>query len=334
MRIVLTNVGKEEITMDNNDNNNQNNQVNNMLLLNKDNNMPEINSSFNNIFNSKKLLRFIPKSKSSNKYKYNALYTENDENNLYNNNKNKNKLVKTRFLSINKNYIPNNYKVPFNGFSKISNKKSDLPLKLISLNNSVFTLPVEAKELYTKEELDNKNQLNKINLKTNKNKNDDSSFINKNLSLPKINIKNGLSLKNILNYKNKKNLDHNLLKKEINKTDTNLINYLKLDKCIQPSFVKKVNNANDERLFKLDKICQKYFQNEKEGIILKNNIQNKIKKEFSKDAIYCENGLKDMNNALKGIEHIYKGFQDKIDYMRDYKINYLKEMKNNNFYKK
>ena len=334
MRIVLTNVGKEEITMDNNDNNNQNNQVNNMLLLNKDNNMPEINSSFNNIFNSKKLLRFIPKSKSSNKYKYNALYTENDENNLYNNNKNKNKLVKTRFLSINKNNIPNNYKVPFNGFSKISNKKSDLPLKLISLNNSVFTLPVEAKELYIKEELDNKNQLNKINLKTNKNKNDDSSFINKNLSLPKINIQNGLSLKNILNYKNKKNLDHNLLKKEINKTDTNLINYLKLDKYIQPSFVKKVNNANDERLFKLDKICQKYFQNEKEGIILKNNIRNKIKKEFSKDAIYCENGLKDMNNALKGIEHIYKGFQDKIDYMRDYKINYLKEMKNNNFYKK
>ena len=125
----------------------------------------------------------------------------------------------------------------------------------------------------------------------------DKPIINKiDLSLPKIRNRNSLSLKNILNYKNKKNLDGDLLKKEINKSDINLINYLKLDKLITPSFVKKVNIADEEKLFKLDKICQKYFEDEKKGIILKNNIQKKIKKEFSKDAEFYKNGLKNMNN--------------------------------------
>ena len=56
---------------------------------------------------------------------------------------------------------------------------------------------------------------------------------------------------------------------------------------------------------------------------MKNNIQLKIRKGFSKDAEFCKNGLKNMNNALKGIENIYKGFQMKID-NRNNQFNYLK----------
>ena len=129
-------------------------------------------------------------------------------------------------------------------------------------------------------------------------------------------------------------MDDNLLKKEINKSDINLINYLKLDKLITPSFVKKVNVADEEKLFKLDKICQKYFEDEKKGIILKNNIQNKIKKEFSKDAEFYKNGLKNMNNALKGIKHIYKGFQSKVEDIRNNKKKNIKEILIQNINKK
>ena len=335
MRIVLTHVGKEEISKEPNSYNAPNEQPNNMLVLNTD-----INT--HNSIISRKPFNLNTKSKSLNKYKNNILFTEN---NKYNN-RNSNSLLKAGLYSINNIYKPNNYKNPFNHYFKTNSKKSDLPLKIIALNNSVLTLPIEAKQIYgtdnDKEENKEKSQLIKINLSNNnindnikdENNNDNSFNNSRNLSLPKINIRNGLSLKNLLNSKSKRNIDDYLLKKEINKSDTNLINYLKLDKYIQPSFVKKINNANNEKLFKLDKICQKYFHDEEEVIILKNNIQHNIKKGFSKDAEFCKNELKNMNNALKGIENIYKGFQMKIDNIRDNKINYMKEIKSKMINKK
>ena len=306
----MTNVGKEEISKDYINFNNQGDNT----ILNTDNDLPKVKPPFNRRFNPNRIQLF-PKSKSS--YKYQPIFTESIEKD-YDYNLRKHKLIRAGLNSINKNMIPNIQKGPFNEY-KINNNinnisKKNLPMKIISLNHSVFTLPVEVKQLFNNNSLKNKNDINE-NDKANNNNNNNADN-SRNLSLPK--IKNGLSLKNILNSENKKNIEYHLLQKEINQTDTNLINYLKSDKCIQPSFVKRINNSNDEGLFKLDKICQKYFQNEKEGIILRNRLQNKIKKEFSKDAQFCENGLKDLGNALKGVEYIYK----------DYNI---KESKNFNF---
>ena len=337
MRIVLTNVGKEEISKD------YNNQEEQKLIFNTDNNLPELNSHLINLKNKNKIKFdfFIPKSKSLNKYKNNVIFKANDEynKNKINNikNRNQNNIFNPDFYSIQRNYVPKNYIDPFNGLYKINKRKNDLPLKLISLNNSVFSLPLEAQQLYIKTEKKDKNDINKENNKdenSNNNNNNDndnsySSLKSKSISLPKINLKNGLSLKFLLNSKNKKNLDDSILKKEINKSDSNLINYLQLDKSIQPSFVKKINKANDEKLYKLDKICQKYFEKEKDEIILKKNIESKIKKVFSKDAEYCKKRLRNMNNALKGIEHIYKEYEMKMDDMKD-KKNYFKEFKNIN----
>ena len=61
---------------------------------------------------------------------------------------------------------------------------------------------------------------------------------------------------------------------------------------------------------------------------MKNNIQLKIRKGFSKDSEFCKKRLNNMNNSLKGIENIYKGFQMKLDNIRDNKFNYLKQVKN------
>ena len=245
MRIVLTNVGKEEISKDYNIEEEQ------KLILNTDNNRPELNSHLINLKNKIKFDYFIPKSKSLNKYKNNVIIKANDK---YNKNKNnnindQNNLLKPNLYSNQKNYIPKNYKDPFNGLYKINiNKKNDLPFKLISLNNSVFSLPKEGQKLYIKinNKDKDKNELKKVNTENNivksENNNNDNSYSflkSKNISLPKINLKSGLSLKILLNSKNKKNLDESILKKEINKSDNNLINYLQLDKCIQPSFFKK-----------------------------------------------------------------------------------------------
>ena len=299
MRIILTHAGKEEISKNDNNYNNQNEPSNNILVLNTD-------SNTRNDINSKRLVLFPSKAKSLNKYKNNVMFTES---NKYNN-RYSNSLLKAGLYSIKNinNYKQNNYKNPFSNYLKKNNTKSDLPLKLISLNSSVVSLPDEAKQLYDKEEKMDKSQLIKLNISNNNIKNNNeisNSFDNsRNISLPKINMSNGLSLKNLLSSKNKRNIDDYLLKKEINKSDTNLI--------------------NNEKLFKLDKICQKYFHNEEEGIILKNNIQLKIRKGFSKDSEFCKKRLNNMNNSLKGIENIYKGFQMKMDKIRDNKINYLK----------
>ena len=283
--------------------------------------MKYYNINSNKYNNSKIIRQIIPKSKSLNKYNNYILHTEN------NNIRNHNYLIKDGLYSINKNYIQIYYNNIFNGFFKSKKKKID------SLNNSIFSKG-EIKKLFENENYEDNSQIIKI-MNNNTNEFYDKPIINKiDLSLPKIRNRNSLSLKNILNYKNKKNLDGDLLKKEINKSDINLINYLKLDKLITPSFVKKVNIADEEKLFKLDKICQKYFEDEKKGIILKNNIQKKIKKEFSKDAEFYKNGLKNMNNALKGIKHIYKGFQSKVEDIRNNKKKNVKEIFNQNINKK
>ena len=64
---------------------------------------------------------------------------------------------------------------------------------------------------------------------------------------------------------------------------------------------------------------------------VKNNfiIENKIKKVFSKDAEYRKKRLRNMNNDLKGIEHIYKEYEMKMDDIKN-KKNYFKEFKNIN----
>ena len=213
-------------------------------------------------------------------------------------------------IRINKNYSNNNLKI------KINNKKA--PFKLISIKNKKIDFP---NEFFLTEENKEKSQFKKEN----------SYIDSRNLSLPKIEEKKGLSLEKILNSENKKNFDENLLKKEIKKSDTNLINYLRRDN-IQPSFLKKINKADDEKLSKLDKICQKHFHNEEEGFILRNNIQNKIIERYTKDSEYIKIGLENANNSLKGIEHICNEFQNKMDIAKEKKIKLLKQIKTNNIF--
>jgi hypothetical protein len=96
--------------------------------------------------------------------------------------------------------------------------------------------------------------------------------------------------------------------------------------------VKKINKANDEKLSKLDKICQKHLHNEKEEFILWNNIQNKISERYTKDAEYIKIGLQNANNSLKGIEQICNEFQNKMDIAKENKIKLLKQIKTNNIF--
>ena len=175
-------------------------------------------------------------------------------------------------------------------------------IKLINLKSMRKSIPKELNYIYSsskeKEEktfdLDNIN--NKIKIK----------HLDGGLSLPT--IKKSLALKDILLDKNCKNINKKVLKKQINKNENNLINYLKMDKTIKPSFIEKLNKADNDRLVKLDKICQKYFNEKKRNDLIKQNIQDKIKLEYSNDSKYCKENLLNLQKNIQGYKKIYKSY--------------------------
>ena len=121
-------------------------------------------------------------------------------------------------------------------------------------------------------------------------------------------IKNTLPLKDILIDKNAKNINNKILKTKLNTNENHLINYLKLDKTIKPSFIEKLKNADNDRLVKLDKICQKYFTDQKRNDLMQQNIQDKIKLEYSKDSKYCKENLINMQKDIQNYKKIYKSY--------------------------
>ena len=84
-----------------------------------------------------------------------------------------------------------------------------------------------------------------------------------------------------------------------------------MNKTIKLSFMEKVTKANDDKLVKLDKVCQKYFNNMKKNEILKKNIKDKIKLEYSNDSVFCKDSLLNMEKDIKNYNHIYKSLIDK-----------------------
>ena len=275
MRIVLTNAGKKEIIIDETDK------------------LP-----FKNLHSEEKVKYnpklLIPSTKresvkhqlnkfSDFKIKNNSAKRIFTENNLSNENRvlKKSSTLKTKkAVEFNENTI-NNYK-----FIKIKSHHKGVSKEL----NNIYSIKETGE---TNDEEKNKNQF-------------DIKYYNNEFSLPL--IKKTVPLKEILLDKNSKNINKRILQKEINKNENNLINYLKLDKTIKPSFIEKLNKADNDRLVKLDKICQKYFNDKKRNELIHQNIQDKIKLEYSNDSKYCRENLINLQKNIQNYKKIYKSY--------------------------
>ena len=277
MRIVLTNAGKKEIIIDEKET------------------LP--NKNYTSEEKYKHLPKFIIPSKD---IEINKLQTKRSS--LLNLNNITEKRILTEGSIINQN--KHLRKSESNKVPKLSefNAYNMNNIKLINLKSMKKSIPKELNYIYSsskeKEEktfdLDNIN--NKIKIK----------HLDGGLSLPT--IKKSLALKDILLDKNCKNINKKVLKKQINKNENNLINYLKMDKTIKPSFIEKLNKADNDRLVKLDKICQKYFNEKKRNDLIKQNIQDKIKLEYSNDSKYCKENLLNLQKNIQGYKKIYKSY--------------------------
>ncbi len=291
MRIVLTDAGQKEI--------NENNQIKDFDInqrykseskkINKSEFSSPQNRKLNKINQNKRL-------KSINHNIYHSITDGNYLNEIINN---KNNLVKEKSAVKYKNTLS------INAIKNLNN------YKMIKINSSNYHIPKEIRMLYSNS-IDN-NDTKRIMEYNNKN--------NDKTTLPIISNSNhnkSITIKDLLQTKNKEIANKNILFKKINQNENNLVNYLKMNKTIKLSFMEKVSKANDDKLVKLDKVCQKYFNNMKKNEILKRNIKDKIKLEYSNDSVFCKDSLLNMEKDIQNYNHIYKSLLDK-------KENYLEK---------
>jgi hypothetical protein len=290
MRIVLTKAGQKEINDEINQINNTHNnpRYNSELKRNKIKYLSPKNFGFNKI----------------NKYKYDKKINRNISHSITDGNylneilKNKNSnTLKVGPYKNNNNYL----------MIKIKSSSCDIPREIQMLYSNQNSINI-------KEEIINKDfdNINKDNIMKNevkiKSRNEDSLPLITNNNSYSIPIKDLLQNKNIKNIKSKI-----ILRKKINKNENNLVNYLKLNKTIRPSFMEKIGKANENKLVKLDKICQKYFNNIKRDELMRRNIKDKIKLEYSNDSTFCKESLLNMKKNIKNYNDIYKSLENKKD---------------------
>lgn len=97
---------------------------------------------------------------------------------------------------------------------------------------------------------------------------------------------------------------HDQTNKPIKIQNRNLIEYLNTDDTISTKYVKKLAQFDENRIRKLNKICQKAISYKAQEAIIKNIIQNKIKGEFVKDREFYQDRLEEMRDKLRQSHHL------------------------------
>lgn len=346
MRIVLTNIGKSEI------NNSKYRSSSNILHISRT--QTENPQTQSNPSEGKKILFESKRQKSFNLKQYPNEISFKDLNNHNNNqilstdriNNSRNIGKKINLPNFRKshnlksvsnfpNLTTNNEQIEKN--NKINSLKliTKPKIKLIELKTKKYDFTKEDVEKYLEEEENNtkdiiqtekpifdfkKNSSNKFfNYKQSSDINN-NNYKKESINLPYITQKSVLSLKDLLNTRNREKIrDDNILEKEINKKEKSLIHYLSSEKNIQPSFVNKISKANEEKLLKFDKICQKYFYNEHLNKNLTKQRMNKIKNEYSKDFEFCDVGLRNMNRNLNAFLNVCQDLEVKKENLKEKK---------------
>ena len=276
MRIVLTNAGKKEIIIDETDK------------------LPYKN------LHSEEKIKYNPKFTMPSKKRRSLKYQINKFSDINEKNKSAKRLLTEGPLSYQNKILKKSSTLKVQKTLEFNENSND-NIKFINIKSHRKNISKELNNIYSIKENDETNfedekYKDQIGIK----------YFNNNISLPI--IKKSVILKDILMDKNSKNINKKILQKEISKNENNLINYLKLDKTIKPSFIEKLNKADNDRLIKLDKICQKYFNDKKRNDLLQQNIQEKIKLEYSNDSKYCRENLINLQKNIQDYKKIYKSY--------------------------
>ena len=207
---------------------------------------------------------------------------------------------------------------PIKSISYLNNSKK-LFKKAIKINQKKLNIPNSMFEKYT----------NKANLDNLFKKEEDTSIKVEQTENNLFSQKNKMyTLRDILIPRNKKNLDDSFLDTKLNiNGGRSIINYLQKDKIISPIYIKKVSQLRNGELLKMDKICQKYLNDEIQKKKLENAIKKKIKIGYEREAMNYEKDLKSMNNKLMDYNTIYQKLRLKKENYDNFKLLYLSTLK-------
>ena len=207
---------------------------------------------------------------------------------------------------------------PIKSISYLNNSKK-LFKKAIKINQKKLNIPNSMFEKYT----------NKANLDNLFKKEEDTSIKVEQTENNLFSQKNKMyTLRDILIPRNKKNLDDSFLDTKLNiNGGRSIINYLQKDKIISPIYIKKVSQLRNGELLKMDKICQKYLNDEIQKKKLENAIKKKIKIGYEREVMNYEKDLKSMNNKLMDYNTIYQKLRLKKENYDNFKLLYLSTMK-------
>ena len=207
---------------------------------------------------------------------------------------------------------------PIKSISYLNNSKK-LFKKAIKINQKKLNIPNSMFEKYT----------NKANLDNLFKKEEDTFIKVEQTENNLFSQKNKMyTLRDILIPRNKKNLDDSFLDTKLNiNGGRSIINYLQKDKIISPIYIKKVSQLRNGELLKMDKICQKYLNDEIQKKKLENAIKKKIKIGYEREAMNYEKDLKSMNNKLMDYNTIYQKLRLKKENYDNFKLLYLSTMK-------
>jgi len=105
---------------------------------------------------------------------------------------------------------------------------------------------------------------------------------------------------------------------EIPISNRNLITYLNEDTNISNKYVEKLSKYNDERLRKLNKICQKAFYYKDQMDIINNYAKKKLKDETIQISEIYKNKLEEMKDELDKYKKIVQNDRPKFNYKDKY----------------
>ena len=117
-------------------------------------------------------------------------------------------------------------------------------------------------------------------------------------------------------YENKKAIKNsldNILNLNINSDRTDLINYLKRNKSISPFYFKNLLKRDESQIYKLNKICGKIINNEKNKTFLERKMDKKIKNNHYENS---SNGLISYLEKTNKILNNYSQYREKQNNIR------------------
>lgn len=254
MRIVVTNLGKTEIKEDEN---NFNSEFN---VLTPKNNLKHLSISYNKLKNNFATLK-------GNQTSRKTISIPKLRNNLPI--LSKKNLINSYINDNNKTFLPkiNSSLSPNNSISILNQKNLNKKIfkKAIKVSQKKLNIPNSMFDKYSKDSKEILNDLFK------KEKDKDNSKVNNTEENVFSERNKAYSLRDILLPKNQKNID-----KKINiNGGQSIINYLHKDKAISPIYIQKVSQLKNGEITKMDKICQKYLNDEKKKSKLDNEIRKK-----------------------------------------------------------